>query len=183
MQEFDECIKQIDKILEETEGLCEYAIYTKALIMRHRGTTLSTSLRPLPSLCSLRGGAGMLSTRAETQPCTLRHPHRRQDTRVAAAVPAGDSHQPAQHGELETGTWAVSAVVALGAHARCQGAVQWAGPYRAWCSHQVGRSLYLLGKHKAAIDVYEEAAKFGAPDWEIMHNKGMCFMYLKQFDK
>lgn len=37
MQEFDECIKQIDKVLDETEGLCEYAIYVKALIMRHRG--------------------------------------------------------------------------------------------------------------------------------------------------
>lgn len=48
---------------------------------------------------------------------------------------------------------------------------------------QVGRSLYLLGKHRAAIDVYEEASKIGAPDWEIMHNKGLCLMYLKQYDK
>jgi hypothetical protein len=48
---------------------------------------------------------------------------------------------------------------------------------------QVGRSLLLLGKHKAAIDVYEEAAKIGAPDWEIMHNKGLCLSYLKQYDK
>lgn len=48
---------------------------------------------------------------------------------------------------------------------------------------QVGRSLYLLGKHKAAIDVYEEAQKISAPDWEIMHNKGLCLMYLKQYDK
>jgi hypothetical protein len=48
---------------------------------------------------------------------------------------------------------------------------------------QVGRSLYLLGKHKAAIDVYEEAGKIGAPDWEIMHNKGLCLMYLKQYDR
>lgn len=48
---------------------------------------------------------------------------------------------------------------------------------------QIGRSLYLLGKHKAAIDVYEEASKIGSPDWEIMHNKGLCFMYLKQYDK
>jgi Bardet-Biedl syndrome 4 protein len=43
--------------------------------------------------------------------------------------------------------------------------------------------LYLLGKHKAAIDVYEEAGKIGAPDWEIMHNKGLCLMYLKQYDR
>ena len=48
---------------------------------------------------------------------------------------------------------------------------------------QVGRSLYLLGKHRAAIDVYDEAAKLGAPDWEVMHNKGLCYMYMKQYEK
>ena len=47
---------------------------------------------------------------------------------------------------------------------------------------QVGRSLYLLGRHKAAIDVYEEALKLGSEDWEIWHNKGLCCMYLKQYE-
>lgn len=47
---------------------------------------------------------------------------------------------------------------------------------------QVGRSLYLLGRHKAAIDVYNEAERIGAGDWEIMHNKGLCCLYLKQYD-
>jgi len=47
---------------------------------------------------------------------------------------------------------------------------------------QVGRSLYLLGKHKAALDVYEEAQRIGIDDWEIWHNKGLCNMYLKQYD-
>ncbi len=37
MQEFDECLKLIDTVLEETEGLCEYALYVKALIKRQRG--------------------------------------------------------------------------------------------------------------------------------------------------
>uniref|UniRef100_A0A7S3GDF2 Uncharacterized protein n=1 Tax=Palpitomonas bilix TaxID=652834 RepID=A0A7S3GDF2_9EUKA len=46
---------------------------------------------------------------------------------------------------------------------------------------QVGRSLYLLGKHKAAIDVYEEAQKIGIDDWEIWHNKGLCNMFLKKY--
>eukprot|EP00735_Rhodelphis_limneticus_P006966 TRINITY_DN19443_c0_g1::TRINITY_DN19443_c0_g1_i1::g.17063::m.17063 TRINITY_DN19443_c0_g1::TRINITY_DN19443_c0_g1_i1::g.17063 ORF type:complete len:409 (+),score=37.38,sp/Q96RK4/BBS4_HUMAN/53.54/6e-136,TPR_11/PF13414.1/3,TPR_11/PF13414.1/1.1e-12,TPR_11/PF13414.1/1.3e-09,TPR_11/PF13414.1/2.2e-08,TPR_11/PF13414.1/8e-12,TPR_11/PF13414.1/0.00013,TPR_11/PF13414.1/0.05,TPR_2/PF07719.12/1.2e+03,TPR_2/PF07719.12/0.28,TPR_2/PF07719.12/0.00044,TPR_2/PF07719.12/1e-05,TPR_2/PF07719.12/5.6e-05,TPR_2/PF07719.12 len=48
---------------------------------------------------------------------------------------------------------------------------------------QVGRSLYLLGRHKNAIDVYEEAQKLAPEDWELFHNKGLCYMYLKQYDK
>jgi len=47
---------------------------------------------------------------------------------------------------------------------------------------QVGRSLYLLGKHKAALDVYEEAQRIGIDDWEIWHNKGLCNMYLKLYE-
>ncbi|KDO24220.1 hypothetical protein SPRG_09854 [Saprolegnia parasitica CBS 223.65] len=48
---------------------------------------------------------------------------------------------------------------------------------------QVGRSLYLLGKHKAAIEVYEETQKLpGLEDWEVSHNIGLCYMYLKDFD-
>ena len=46
---------------------------------------------------------------------------------------------------------------------------------------QVGRSLYLLARHKAALDVYEEALRIGVDDWEIWHNKGLCNMYLKQY--
>jgi len=41
----------------------------------------------------------------------------------------------------------------------------------------------LLGKHKAAIEMYEEAQKMTAPDWEIMHNKGMCLVHLKHYNK
>ena len=48
---------------------------------------------------------------------------------------------------------------------------------------QVGRSLYLLGKHKAALEVYEEAQRIGIDDWEIWHNKGLCNMYLKQYEE
>ena len=55
---------------------------------------------------------------------------------------------------------------------------------------QVGRSLYLLGKHKAAVEVYEEAEKMaaekrrdgvGKEDWEIHHQKGLCYARSKQF--
>ena len=52
---------------------------------------------------------------------------------------------------------------------------------------QVGRSLYLLARHKAALDVYEEALRsleqHGSDDWEIWHNKGLCNMYLKQYEQ
>mmetsp|Transcript_29413 Transcript_29413/g.79061 ORF Transcript_29413/g.79061 Transcript_29413/m.79061 type:complete len:409 (+) Transcript_29413:107-1333(+) len=48
---------------------------------------------------------------------------------------------------------------------------------------QVGRSLYLLGKHKAALDVYREAMRLNEEDWEVFHNQGLCHMYLKQYDK
>lgn len=47
---------------------------------------------------------------------------------------------------------------------------------------QVGRSLYLLGKHKTAIEVYNEAQKLNPDDWEILYNKGLCYMYLKQYE-
>lgn len=48
---------------------------------------------------------------------------------------------------------------------------------------QVGRSLYLLGKHKTALDVFDEAERLSKEDREIWHNKGMCFLYLKQYEK
>ena len=48
---------------------------------------------------------------------------------------------------------------------------------------QVGRSLYLLGKHKTALDVFDEAEQLNSEDREIWHNKGMCYLYLKQYDK
>ena len=37
---------------------------------------------------------------------------------------------------------------------------------------QVARSLFLLGRHKAALQVYEEALKMCPNDWEIFHNQG-----------
>lgn len=48
---------------------------------------------------------------------------------------------------------------------------------------QVGRSLYLLGKHKTALDVFDEAEQLSMEDRDIWHNKGMCYLYLKQYDK
>ena len=48
---------------------------------------------------------------------------------------------------------------------------------------QVGRSLYLLGKHQQALEVYDDAQQLARDDWEIAHNKGLCFLYLKNYPK
>lgn len=108
-QDFDECLKVIDELVAECQGLCEYPIYIKALIKRHQGQ-IQESLQLF-------------------QAATALNPHNITNLK------------------------------------------------------QMGRSLYLLGKHKAAIDVYEEAHRIGVDDWEIWHNKGMCFMYMKHYDK
>lgn len=47
----------------------------------------------------------------------------------------------------------------------------------------MGRSLYLLGKHKAALEVFSEAERLSSEDREVWHNKGMCYLYLKQYNK
>ena len=44
VQEFDECLKLIDQVLEESNNLCEYALFTKALIKRHRGAVLAAHM-------------------------------------------------------------------------------------------------------------------------------------------
>jgi Bardet-Biedl syndrome 4 protein len=41
---------------------------------------------------------------------------------------------------------------------------------------QVGRCLHLMGKHKAALDVYDEADKLDSEDWEVWHNKASLLM-------
>ena len=33
------------------------------------------------------------------------------------------------------------------------------------------------------MDVYDEAHRIGVEDWEIWHNKGLCYMYLKEYDQ
>ena len=40
-----------------------------------------------------------------------------------------------------------------------------------------------MGKHKTALDVFDEAEQLNSEDREIWHNKGMCYLYLKQYDK
>lgn len=48
---------------------------------------------------------------------------------------------------------------------------------------QVGRSWFLLGKIRAAIEVYDEAIKLDSQDWELWFNKGMCALHSKDYDR
>lgn len=45
---------------------------------------------------------------------------------------------------------------------------------------QVGHSLYLLGQHKVALEVFNEALSVHPTDWEIYREKGLCHLYLSQ---
>ena len=51
-QDFEECLKLIDDVLESSENLCEYALYTKALIKRHHGKIIMNQ-HPLTAPCIL----------------------------------------------------------------------------------------------------------------------------------
>jgi len=48
---------------------------------------------------------------------------------------------------------------------------------------QVARSLYLLGKKQAALDIYNDALTIDENDWEVYHNQGLCHMHLKDYEK
>eukprot|EP00758_Cryptobia_borreli_P003134 Tbor_TRINITY_DN3550_c0_g1::TRINITY_DN3550_c0_g1_i1::g.2861::m.2861/K16531/BBS4; Bardet-Biedl syndrome 4 protein len=45
---------------------------------------------------------------------------------------------------------------------------------------QVGRGLFLLGRYKQAIDIFNDTSDDS--DWELHHLIGMCYMYLKDYD-
>ena len=54
---------------------------------------------------------------------------------------------------------------------------------------QMARSLILLGRHRLAVEAYKQAqvrsdtsGGEGSNNWEIYHNLGVCYMYLKQLD-
>ncbi|CAF1369017.1 unnamed protein product, partial [Didymodactylos carnosus] len=47
---------------------------------------------------------------------------------------------------------------------------------------QVGKSLALLGRYRAAIDAYKEAAtRSNEQDWEVLHNLGLCHMNMQEY--
>ncbi|XP_075525599.1 Bardet-Biedl syndrome 4 [Dermacentor variabilis] len=48
---------------------------------------------------------------------------------------------------------------------------------------QVARSLFLLGRHKAAADIYEECLKLKGKCWDILHYLGLCYAKLKDYEQ
>uniref|UniRef100_A0A8C7TBB6 BBSome complex member BBS4 n=1 Tax=Oncorhynchus mykiss TaxID=8022 RepID=A0A8C7TBB6_ONCMY len=106
-KDYETCKAMIKEQLQETQGMCEYAIYVQALILRLEGQ-IQPSLELFQSCAILN----------PTSPDNLK---------------------------------------------------------------QVARSLFLLGKHKAAIEVYQEAGKLNEKDWEINHNLGVCYSFIKDF--
>ncbi|XP_029431669.1 Bardet-Biedl syndrome 4 protein isoform X2 [Rhinatrema bivittatum] len=108
-KDYETCKAIIKEQLQETKGMCEYAVYVQALIFRLEGK-IQESLELF-------------------QTCAILSPQNADNLK------------------------------------------------------QVARSLFLLGKHKAAIEVYNEAARLNQKDWEICHNLGVCYLYLKDFNK
>ena len=108
-KEYPICKALINEILDESDGLCEYALYVKALILREEGE-IQESLDAF-------------------QQCVQINQNNTNNLK------------------------------------------------------QVARSLFLLGRHKAALQVYNEASKVCPQDWEIFHNRGVCYIYTKDFDQ
>jgi Bardet-Biedl syndrome 4 protein len=43
--------------------------------------------------------------------------------------------------------------------------------------------LYLLGRHKAAIEVFDEVLSINANDWEVLFYKGLSYKFLRIYDE
>ena len=108
-QEYDDCIKLIEEMLEDSQGKSEYALYVKALILRIKGN-IHESLE-LFKKCHLLN------------------------------------------------------------------------PVNIDYLKQFGRSLYLLGRHKAAIEVFDECLNIDQKEWEVHYYKGLSYKYLRIYDE
>ena len=48
---------------------------------------------------------------------------------------------------------------------------------------QFGRSLYLLGRHKQAIELFDECLTINKEDWEVYFYKGLSYRYMRKTDE
>ena len=108
-QDFAECLKLIEQMLQDSDGRSEYATYLKALILRIKGN--------IPESLELFKKCHLLN--------------------------------PANADYLK----------------------------------QFGRSLYLIGRHKAAIEVFDECLHLISEDWEVFFYKGLSYKFLRIYDE
>jgi len=47
------------------------------------------------------------------------------------------------------------------------------------CQKEIGKALYLLGKHNSAIEVYNAAAQVAPSDWQIHYGKALCLFLMR----
>eukprot|EP00043_Microstomoeca_roanoka_P003463 m.43974 g.43974 ORF g.43974 m.43974 type:complete len:478 (-) comp12071_c0_seq2:93-1526(-) len=48
---------------------------------------------------------------------------------------------------------------------------------------QIARCLYLMGKFRAALDVFDQALQIGVNTWRLHHDKSLCYARLEQYDE
>ena len=48
---------------------------------------------------------------------------------------------------------------------------------------QVGQTLYLMGKYKEALEVFEEATSLNSEDRAVWYCKGLCCKFLTEYDE
>ncbi|KAJ3257852.1 Bardet-Biedl syndrome 4 protein [Borealophlyctis nickersoniae] len=56
-------------------------------------------------------------------------------------------------------------------------------PGRAQSLMGVAKCLMVMGRHKAAVEVYRQMAKVVGSDWKLHHQLGTCYAVMKEYDK
>ncbi|KAK2103286.1 Bardet-Biedl syndrome 4 protein [Saguinus oedipus] len=158
-KDYEACKAVIREQLQETQGLCEYAIYVQVIsgpedaFARVPSSQAKRNEEQLEDCSLIFRLEGNIQESLELfQTCTVLSPQSADNLKQQL-------HWPNQQNQLmEKRLLEFSA-------------------------GQNMSKIFLLGKHKAAIEVYNEAAKLNQKDWEISHNLGVCYIYLKQFNK
>lgn len=197
-QDYEECLKLIESVLEESGGQCEYAIHVKALIERHRGEQCvdcargSSTASYIPTFQRCRSEMDWLE-RAQGSPS--RRGARIASARVRRRTAAFVCHpftlhrctpnpktQSTPSGRLEESLKLFQQAAALGARGGGASAAGGSGNNGVANLKQIGRALALLGRARQAADVLDEALQLAPGDWELWHAKGAACAQLAGLD-
>lgn len=157
-KEYDKCMRVIEQQLKECNGLTEYPIYVKGAPSSADGETgLGVRFVTTRATGLIRRSEGKIQESLQLfQAATCLNPHN-----VSNLKQVGKSLCVSP--PRECAEWATMCNIS---------------PHRPFPS-----ASYLLAKHRAAIDVYEEALRIAPDDWELWHCKGLCFVYMKKYDE